>query len=250
MPRRRAERQQEKEEFLQQNPELIRVETRIEVVTTEGEDGEDTDIDVEISQEGFPPETLDLDDPLEFENGFLVDDLSLFPFAIIAGDGLNLSNLDDEPDQALLSITESGFGVASRDELNIDPDADGEDLSVDIVESDEDDELPDGAGTISDDEGLFILSFAASSLGIDFMVTGRGSVQLTAGLIGEDDQGEEELVTEVFQTPRGAEPGDVFRLEVEDPSAFIFGAALTTTGTAEVSILGIDIEVPGTFFLA
>jgi hypothetical protein len=34
MPRRRAERQQEKEDFLQQNPELIRVQTRIEVITT------------------------------------------------------------------------------------------------------------------------------------------------------------------------------------------------------------------------
>jgi hypothetical protein len=158
--------------------------------------------------------------------------------------------MEGDFDNALLSITEDGFGVASADELDLEPGADEENLEVEDVVSDEADALPDGAGTLGNDEGLFIQPFAATSLGIDFVMTGRGSVQLTAGLIGEDDQGEEELVTEVFQTPRGAEPGDVFRLEVEDPSAFIFGAALTTTGTAEVSILGIDIEVPGTFFLA
>ena len=59
MPRRRAERQQEKEEFLQQNPELITFTTRIEVDADGGEDAV-------FSQDGGPFEEAGIDD---FEGG-------------------------------------------------------------------------------------------------------------------------------------------------------------------------------------
>lgn len=214
MSRRRAERQQEKDDFLDTFPELIRVTSRIEVITIEGEDDgpavavpdADTELAVQITLDG--PESviggedtfiLDADDldAEEVDGALFAETLFLPPlFTIGAVEDFDFGE-DDVfgEDEAYLSITERGFGVASGNEL----------LELDDT-----------------NEG-------------DFEV---------AGFVGEDETtGDEIEINETFEVPRGAQPGDVFRIEVEEQEdVFFFGGGFTTTGSAEVQIVGIEIE--------
>ncbi|NRB02462.1 MAG: hypothetical protein HRU30_04285 [Rhodobacteraceae bacterium] len=253
MPRRRAERQQEKEEFLQQNPELITFTTRIEVDADGGEDAV-------FSQDGGPFEEAGIDD---FEGGndsfILVDG--------IFGPTFEIRAFEDVPgpflfQPNLISISENGFGVAGEDEL-----FGGEDeLMVEpmmLGEDEDEDPIPPGVDTVDEGEVFSVEvdngedfggeDFGGEdddegglSFGIDFTTSGRGSVVIELF----DDDGPVPILTETFNIPFGTQPGTVLNFEVDTPDGELFQYADVSTNGTSISIVGVDLETnfPGDFF--
>lgn len=275
MSRRRAAREQEKQDFLQQNPELITNTTRIEVaettipVFTSG-GGSLPDIDT------FEPVYSVNDGPFEpapFINFLQGEHLALAD--VIFGPSFSLVGFNDlefepeeieEEDLAFVSMSGRGFGVTSQAEVE----EAGEDLEefgeeVEELNGDNLDAVIQfiGADSISSDEtlGLEVRFFEPKkpdlrslsledeeeedegpgglSLGLDFTATGRGAVSVTLFEDEEDEIG----FTQTYQVPNGAGIDDVmnalFTLPEEDVFQF---AAISTTGSLEISVVGIDLE--------
>lgn len=258
MSRRRAARQQEKEEFLQQNPELRKINTRIEVeppeVILDGENvlEEDDGFDVRVTIDGQPLPEAGISGEDNFSGFTLVNEISVVPIVqITAIEGFDLLELlngfDEEPVPAEISLSAAGFGVASSGEEFEDDNEDNGDEGNEPCDDDDSDHgapvmVPDGIDGISEGEALTFFAPFLESLGIDFTVTGQGSVVITfAGPGGPDG----EVVSESFVIPRGTQPDDILNFEVDvDGDDFFFGAAIHTTGSAEISIVGIDLETP------
>ena len=127
MSRRRAARQQEKEEFLQQNPELRKINTRIEVeppeVILDGENvlEEDDGFDIRVTIDGQPLPEASIFDEENFSGFTLVDRIIVPPiFFMAAIEDFDISDVingvEDEPEEADISLSASGFGVASSGE--------------------------------------------------------------------------------------------------------------------------------------
>lgn len=249
MPRRRAEREQQRDEFLQQNPELIRVETEISVVLQDGED-DGVEPAIQITIDGMSRTGFGEDDRAQFEDGFLIESLPVEPVMFIqAGENPVISGFDTDIDRGFLTVTEEGFGVATVDEIPLE--SNGEDqgrIDIDDVDSDVEEDVPEGARTISGDEGLLFQTFAADSIGISFMIEGNGGAELSAFTPDEEGPNSGTQVSETFTPSRGAGADDVFYLEVDDPDKFFVNAAFTATGNAEVTVVAIHVE-SAAFFL-
>ncbi|MEL6735347.1 MAG: hypothetical protein AAFO98_05640 [Pseudomonadota bacterium] len=255
MPGRRDKRQQEKEAFLQQNPELITYTTRIEV---DGPDHGEDDLDVVISQNGGPFEDLRLNDFGDEESLILTNSIRGPGFFITSGE-------TGEGQPTEISITENGFGVAGEDELFEPPKPDPRLRELDVApQEDEAPDLPPGVDTINDDEFLSVFVQPSRNLvedvalfdgedeedeapgglsfGIDFTASGRGAVEVS--LISFPPKAEQgEVHTETFNIPFGTEPGALLSFDVDVPDDVPFRIAqVTTTGSAEVTVVGIDLE--------
>lgn len=237
MPRRRAERQQEKEEFLQQNPELITYTTRIEV---DGPDHGEDDFDAVASQNGGPFENLFVRDEDDGPGFLLTNQIEGPGFAIFGGEttselepGLG-GGLFPIVDPALVSLTENGFGITGEEE--------------------DKPELPDGLDTIDEGELLGVAVFddgedygeddeGGVSFGIDFTASGRGSVEITLFTRAGPKEEFGEQHTETFDIPFGTQPGDLLSFEVDAPNNSLFNfAQVATNGGASISVVGIDLE--------
>ena len=259
MPGRRNKRDQEKEIFLQQNPDLITYTTRIEV---DGPDHGEDDIDVVASVNGGPFNEVFVDDDLETPNFILADSITGPGFFISSSETTDVQPgpgglLFEGRSFAQTSVSENGFGVfGENEELN------GED--VDLVCDDDGEDIPEfqeGADTIDEGEifrvevrpSLMQIGFNGEdygedeeggvSFGIDFTASGRGSVEIT---LFEQGRGKELFPTphtETFDIPFGTQPGDVLNFELDLPDDGLFRTAeVTTTGGASISVVGIDLE--------
>lgn len=261
MPRRRAERQQEKEAFLQQNPELITYTTRIEVE--------------EANNPMEPPEAVFSQDggaffEVETRGGFesspsfdLVDQINGPGFNIIGfpdvGGIIPLPPLPVQQEDLMfevpfllgfpIGITDNGFGIASEFE----GEDDGPKVAMKIGEDEE--PIPEGFDTVDEGEVFSVMvspnagnpqfmgedddDEGGLSFGIDFTASGRGSVMVA--LYGDD--GPTPLHTESFNIPFGTSPDDVLNFEVDAPDGDLFTFAdVSTTGGASISIVGVDLE--------
>lgn len=259
MPRRRAERQQEKEEFLLQNPELVTYTTRIEVDADGGEDAV-------FSQDGGPFEEANTFGFGGNESFVLVGGISGPGFDIQAFEDFEfLGNpmVQGPLPQELfffgptpITISENGFGVAGEDEF-----FGGEDeIMVKPLMGGEDDEdaIPPGFDTIDEGENFSVRvdSFSGEdyygedfgdeddegglSFGIDFTASGRGSVTIEL-FDGEDESAP--ILTETFNIPFGTQPGEVLNFAVDAPDDDLFQFAnVSTDGGAAISIVGVDLE--------
>lgn len=225
MPRRRAEREQQRQEFLDANPELIRVETRLEVVN-QAAPGEDNDFGVAVQVAGAGTEVFDPETVAENEDFVLLEALPVVPIALVqAIASANPLNPDIIPDPAFLTLSEEGFGVASGVPVE------GDDIEYDNFEE---------ASVIDSGEALGLLTLpGAVEFGIEFTISGRGSASLI--VVDEDD----EAIFETFNAPRGAGPDDVFRLENDGNGNPLLGAVIATTGNAEISVVAVDISFSG-----
>ena len=275
MSRRRAAREQEKEEFLQQNPELIRYNTRIEVAAEEDEknEWEDAGFSVESRVDGGPPFEAFTREVLDTPDFTLIDEAEGPGFFLYAGSTdpfLNPLEIQAngpelfEAGPAALSLSENGFGVASGDEFpffQVD-----EEVAVQLLDEEEEDEIPDGLdslgagevlfldvdaplkplvpkkpepqepGTLKEEDGPFILP-GGTSFGIDFTSEGTGSVVIS--LFGVDQKETIEFTESLF-VGRGG--GGLQGFDVDLPEGVFQYAEVTTTGSLEISIVGIDLE--------
>ena len=224
MSRRREAREQEKQDFLEQNPDLIDYTTRIEPVNSGGL------FNVDISHNGGP-------------------ELPGSPFAtsLNAGDGLAVGLLDG-PDFFLFAQDSGPLILDSTSQVTIN--------AKGIGVEDTNNPAADGFGIIEDGEILGIYmdennfffpgsapsptevdEFGATSLGVDFIGRGSGTVQLQ---FLDEDTGE--LVIEEMAFGSRGRRGSEGRFEAEPESDHIFEAVgITTTGSLEISVVGIDL---------
>ena len=248
MSRRRAAREQEKQEFLQQHPELIDFNIRVEVEAQSVEPDNQDDVEegqlfgVSVESAFFSGLTAELSQPMQTGAFALVENVAVEQsIGIAAWENFTPSVLPDgslnpaveKPEQAALTLSTSGFGVASSEEL--------------IGADPQDGTIPPGADTLGAGEALILQASGVDGFGIDFTASGQGSIvfQFFEAL----SDGTQPSIAE-FQIPAGASADEIFNFEPDTTSDFIFGATIYTTGSAEVSIIGVDLIIDGTEILA
>lgn len=250
---RRATREQETQDFLEQNPQLIEYQTRIEVLQIPVDDkcddgpimyppmyGYDQGFFVEVTpDEGMPYPAFSA--PL-----FSLSDVGTIAFFVEGGNfGLyGAQALGREGGDSLVTLSGAGFGVISFDEFFGDAKMDGPSGFADGF-----DRIDSSEALILDvfngpffgpkqtllTEGPEVMETGGTSLGIDFTGTGRGTVQI---VLVDLDTGEEFLQEMSFRGGRGGKDG---YFEADMPEGQFEFAAITTTGTLEISVVGIDL---------
>jgi hypothetical protein len=217
MSRRRAQKQQEKEEFLDQNPELIEYETVVRVV--ENDAHAPTAFSAVGSQNGGPEYTFVHsfgvgEDPPEATIGQFVDDPEFYFGA--SGGGVSLS--------------EAGIGVgSSADEPGFDSIEGNEFLRINMSPDN-----PDYPG--SGPSPTEVDTFGGERLEIEFTATGQGNVQFEFLNVGSNG-------FDVYQSDSisGRSNGE-YEFGVELPNEGLFNYAdISTTGTLEISIVGLTL---------
>lgn len=263
MPGRRNKRDQEKEVFLLQNPELVTYTTRIEVDADGGEDAV-------FSQDGGPFEEANTFGFGAGNESFVLVggisgpgfDIQAFPDFEFLGNPIEQGPLPQEIfffGPTPITLSENGFGIAGEDELFAGEDEfyGGED-ELNGGEDEGPDPIPSGFDTIDEGENfsLRVDSFSGEdyygedfggeddeggvSFGIDFTASGRGSVTIEL-FDGEDESAP--ILTETFDIPFGTQPGDILNFEVDAPDDDLFQFAnVSTDGGAAISIVGVDLE--------
>jgi hypothetical protein len=232
MSRRRVQKQQEKEDFLNQNPELRVFETRIEV----GRDDEEWDSDVfpyviQATQNGEEVAAAtyitdaDHDQTLASfaatELGYLEGGVRLRPEVY----GLRTQ----EP----LSLTEEGIGVAQKDMYGV--------YSLHSPEG-----MHPGNNYALDGDEVMVFTLAqvngdsatrgGTEFGIDYTVlNGNGTVEITLVDLDPD-------APSVTTTPSASlVAGQQGSLETAMPEGTYEMGVISVTGSLEVAIVGIDI---------
>jgi hypothetical protein len=269
---RRRQRQEEKESFLEQNPQLIKHEARIEVGRLEGlnkqhiEECEEEDeaegpyvAEASLNGEHLPSFTALIETGPDKSLAAFVDtpvgSLSAGPtIGVVTKEVVPFH--DVMPD--VLSLSEKGFGVAQSPYLG------EESFIVTLVEEDEEEGGNDFALdgdeiiTFTANGGFYGLDVhkdardfdtGATEFGIDYTILGgRGTVEIV--LIGE---GEDEITfvegsSELAYGRRSV--GDEKSLELAMDNGETFDLAMIrVTGTLEVAITGVDITSNDGFFL-
>lgn len=221
MSRRRAQKQQEKEDFLDQNPELIEYETVIRVVENDPHAPQSFSA---IGSENGGPEYelspafgLDLNTPdAAFENQFL------------DGPDYLLSSLGKG-----ISLSDAGIGVGSSESQDgFDTIEDGESLNIQMSVDGFGNQFFPGSGTSPTDVGVY----GGESLEVDFTASGRGTVQFA---LRDLETGERTYFETDFIRGRA---GNEYEFGVDLPDEDLFSRAeITTTGSLEISIVGITL---------
>lgn len=251
MSRRREQKQQEKEDFLEQNPELITYETRFEVVPVEKEEetskkggGEKpTRYEVEITQDG---------EELEYDVGRIKGDRDLTQVRYVESEAGDLSpgyqfGPEDGPPQKIsdvLTLSEYGFGISQASGKG-GPDGakkgegdDREPPSTQDFALDGDEVLvfqaPRSIVTDLQDSREAERDLGNIEFGIDYTVLGgRGTVEII--LVDYDG---EETVEGASGFLRAGQDGS---LDVEMPEGTYEEARISVTGNLEIAIVGIDV---------
>jgi hypothetical protein len=235
MSRRRAQKQQEKEDFLDQNPELIKFETEIDVV-------QKFDNGMPNLMEPFGLVGSDSGGPeYEFEPGGAGGGAIDPPAAhseYYYGPDLILSAFSDAED-VLVSLSGSGIGVFSPgdsydgDETN--QINGGETLVVQVFENNQYYPGHEGPQPAAFGEGLGI-----NVLELEFIGTGRGTIEIG---LAENYYTLAKVVESDFIRGDGE---TIHKFEVEIPTTYqpipFEFADITTTGTLGVSLVGINYE--------
>jgi hypothetical protein len=279
---RRDVRDQEKEEFLDQNPELIKFVTHFEVVEVSEDFGEDNDFlviqpaIVEMPGYGIPiygvepPSfyearvTHDGDVAPSFTAGMPVGpDLTLAegvssPFGSLFG-GVLLG--DDSGELAALSLSENGFGVFSGDLDGPGPVPFGvmpgygmlSERPTEDFALDGDEVLVFGPylpfdGPVQNEVNLRDGRFEAGNteFGIDYTVlSGRGTVEINLFSLSDDpDDGPSAGGSSAFM--RNGQDGS---LEVEMADGTYDYAEISVTGNLQIGVVGIDVTSNTDFFI-
>ena len=217
MSRARGNRQDEKNAFLQANPEIFEHDTELSVgksggifeVQAEGEKGLLRDYEEKI---------IDTDPEIT-----LLRDLDTFEVDFDFFD-------NDGEDDALMTLTEEGFGLIGEDDDSFDGNGDLTQDAMDIREG----EVLDGdvrfEDNLEDDEGLIGVNIEFKVLNDD-----AGTVELNI-----EDDGPDQLITfDVSQDSAGTMGNIAFVAPSGDPfTDFQF----TVSGDVQVSVIGIGFS--------
>lgn len=216
MSRRRAQKEQEKEDFLDQNPHLIEFKTEYDVVKDDG--SFDNNFSVVGSQNDGPEFTL-----LPF-NHPIEDSAEATIVQLLDGPDINFYNEDG------ISLSDAGIGVGlNSDEPGFDKIESSETLGFEVF--DENFRYPGAEPSPTD-----VNPFGFESLELEFIATGRGTVELEAF---SDYWGR----ADAFQSGYVRGDGEtVYAFEVEQPSFYTYNyGEIGTTGTLAISLVGINV---------
>lgn len=257
MSRRRAQKEQEKEDFLEQNPELQRYTTRIEVV--EVEDGSSDSSSDSFSDDGWDSEIVEYEAEAtrdgeavysDTDTDVVLPSLTLADDVSIDGGTLRARSGEEDDEDLYLSLSENGFGAAAEPELDFG--------YLDTYEHSPSEMMPNSQDFALDgDEQLVFYSrderksdfgpeseigpdyeLGATEFGIDFTVlSGRGTVELMLVDYSEDER----YPDTVQATSAFLRSGQDGSLEVEMPEGTYDRAYVSVTGSLEIAVVGIDV---------
>lgn len=263
MSRRRAQKQQEKEEFLDQNPELRTFTTEIKVVEAESHSSNSQSVGVSSdSDQMITPYTVeatrDGEDVLNFVaiNGVFPDLTTVSSFETAPGffqagsSGMSEGNIRDvRYEMNVLSLSEDGFGVAQGNGHSDSGASQPLILDTEWVEVG-----PDSQDYALNGDELIIFSapsgfdretqmeVGATEFGIDYTVLGgRGTVEIVL----VDSKGVEQRSLTgpetVEATSAFLRSGQEGSLEAVMPDGTYGTAIISVTGSLEIAIVGIDV---------
>lgn len=215
MSRRRAQKQQEKEDFLDQNPHLIDYETRLEVFDNDAPNP--AFFGLVGSNDGGP-------------------EFPVFPFNQPSSNSpeVTIIGLTDGPDIVLnsnkqISLSDAGIGVGLVGEVDFDTIESDEILSIRMAIGNF---FYPGAAPSPTDVDIF----GGESLGIEFTGSGSGRVEFN---FSDAETGERHLFQSDFLRGR---PNGEQEFEVELPDGVLFNQVeISTTGSLAVSVVGITL---------
>ena len=263
MSRRRAQKQQEKEQFIDENPELARYVTHIEVVEAENHSDLNNAVGFVVPQAveaevlGVPVMATTQYEAQATQNGEEVFartfTTEVFPdlttaFAVDTAVGQLSAGLpiggpgQPKPAPQGLSLSEDGFGVAEQDFGG--PQVAGLNGGWDDYRQPSEDYALDGDEVIvfetheSYDSRDGDFETGATSFGIDYTVlSGRGTVEI---VLLDFDAANEEAGT-VEATSAFLRAGDTGSLDAEMDQQAYEVALIRVTGNLEIALVGIDV---------
>ena len=234
MSRARGRKQQETRDFFAENPEAFDFDTQLSVVGNGRR--------FEVQAEGSKGALRDYDDEELVDPLItLLSDLDTFEADFEFRDA-------DGEDDALLTLTEYGFGIIGEDEDVIKEGDDGEDVLRNTAQDIREDEIlevdfqnrPYPEMGMQEERGFDVEEiFGGTAVNIDFMVLNNksGTVQL---FIEPGDEGPDELITfDVGADSKGLQENVGFVM----PDGQVFaGFDFTVIGDVRVSVTGIDFS--------
>lgn len=271
MSRRRAQKQQEKQDFLDANPELATYTTKVTVVEQE----EDQFNLQEMSYVHSVPTAFEAEATRDGQDRFADTDIDQAFFGLTLAEIISIDagqlyssarvdDPDDHPDNNYVSLSENGFGVTTARQpqqpdgreikFNLDEEdgysvptmptteefaLDGDELLIfGAYDFSEDDDVSDDSddSDVNDDEPQVFTELGSTEFGIDYEVLGgRGTVQIT---LIDYNKGGDETVTMTSAFLRGGQDGS---LEAAMAEGIYDDAIVSVTGNLQIAIVGIDV---------